>query len=237
MESIPDDQMDAVVASAIRHIRAPVRGLPLIWETGYVGAMLSGRVLMGDPLRDPMRMALVPEQVIGDVRPRLQDRQRDEREDRPAAPPGVAAGLAREAAAIVVRKRRVDDITIQDFSDSKLDDALRTPPPASSGGGRRREGGELAMVSQLYASWLFVSFACAVRLQWSLFPPLSAMLACARAACRGHQSESDEMPDLQMLPKSGSLMLEFSTLRCRCCKLMFRRFCVRAGPTDVVAVI
>jgi hypothetical protein len=118
---ITDDQMDAAVSSAVRHIRAPVRGLPLLWETGYLGFVMGNSPLLASATRDPMRMSLVPQQVLGDVRPRLQDLHADT-----ASKPASASAERTDAASTVARKRRIDDITIQDPNDAKLDDALRT---------------------------------------------------------------------------------------------------------------
>ena len=125
-DDYPTDENDAeaATASALRYLRAPVRGMPLPWEIGMMGAVF-GR---GQPWTGPLRDALLPRRVpmaaIGGA-PRIQDEGVSESVGtRPLAlDDGDDDDIAQK---IATKKRRMMDITIQDFDDRKLDEALRT---------------------------------------------------------------------------------------------------------------
>ena len=127
-DDYPTDENDAeaATASALRYLRAPVRGMPLPWEIGMMGAVF-GR---GQPWTGPLRDALLPRRVpmaaIGGA-PRIQDEGVSESVGtRPLAIEDISDDPDDIAQKIATKKRRMMDVTIQDFDDRKLDEALRT---------------------------------------------------------------------------------------------------------------
>ena len=125
MDDYPMDKNDAeaATASALRYLRAPVRGLPLPWEVGMMGAVFGRGQPWTGPLRDTLLPRRVPMAAIGDE-PRIQGEVVDLVSQ---AEPPVSRPLAIEndVAEKIVKKRRMQEITIQDFDDYKLDEALR----------------------------------------------------------------------------------------------------------------
>ena len=107
--------VDAAVASALRQLRPPVRGPALLWETGYLSRVFGGVPLLGMPSRGMQR---VPELPIGNENPRIQDSTID-------VVTTMAVLPERDAASTVAKRRRLDDVSIQDFDDHVLDQALR----------------------------------------------------------------------------------------------------------------
>ena len=125
-DDYPMDENDAeaATASALRYLRAPVRGLPLPWEVGMMGAVFGRGQPWTGPLRDTLLPRRVPMMAIGDE-PRIQGEVVDLVSQEPAG--SLAIVEPQEIAQQIAKKRRtMHEITIQDFDDHKLDVALRT---------------------------------------------------------------------------------------------------------------
>jgi hypothetical protein len=114
---VPDHEVDAAVASALRRLRPAVRGVPLPWEQGYWGFVLGARSHVQPHLQQPLRQLLVPQLPIGSSEPAVPDAY--------IAPP-TRLPAATDAASCVAKKRKITDVRIQQFDDTALEDALRT---------------------------------------------------------------------------------------------------------------
>ena len=121
------DQNDAeaATASALRYLRAPVRGLPLPWEVGMMGAVFGRGQPWTGPLRDTLLLRRVPMMAIGDE-PRIQGEVVVLVSQEPAGSLALEDGQQEIAQQIVKKRCTMHEITIQDFEDHKLDGALRT---------------------------------------------------------------------------------------------------------------
>jgi len=112
-------EVDAAVASALRDLRAPVRGFPLLWEHGYLGVVLGGRQLQQNLPVVLQDRHLVPQLGLESARPVDRRPAQPERDDGHVRVVG-------DAATRVARKRKIDDVKIQDYVDQKMDEALRS---------------------------------------------------------------------------------------------------------------
>jgi hypothetical protein len=116
---VPDYEIDAAVASALRRLRPAVRGVPLPWEQGYWGFILGGRSQVQPHLQQPLRQLLVPQLAIGTSGPALPDAHAPPPLPRPPAATG-------DAASSIAKKRKITDVRIQQFGDTVFEDAPRT---------------------------------------------------------------------------------------------------------------